>query len=212
MSFMSGSRGGFLGGVGDLTVTGALTVAGDIAANGDLAMGVGKSITLDDGGGAAAKLPLRFRSSLTSGFYCSTVDQPSMARAAVGMFYLNASGVNSNTTHNALGSMAVTGSLIAQGAFRRQVGSAKTSTYTLLSTENHIIAGAGCAIVNTPASPSTWQDILIENQSGGAVTLTANSGQTIDGAGTCSLADNSKTYIHLANDGVTWYAGEIPPA
>lgn len=195
-----GFRGGFLAGLGSLQV------------NGDLEMAAGTSITLDDGGGAAAKLPLRFRSSLTSGLYCSTADQPSMARAGVGMFYLNASGVNSNTTHNALGSMIVSSSLITNGAVRRTLGSAKTSNYVLLSSDNHIVAGAGCSIVTTPATPSTWQEIIIENQSGGAVTLTANSGQTIDGAGTASLADNTKTILHLSNDGVTWYAGEIPAA
>lgn len=195
-----------------LGVTGATTLTGDVAA-GNVNMGSGKVLTLAAGGGASTPSLVFAGSGTNTGLYASTADQISFTRLGTKMGDLTSSGgVSIATTLTAGASLNTNGSLIINAAFRRPLGSAKTSNYVLLSTENGIVAGTGCSIVTTPASPSTAQTIDVINQSGGPVTLTANTGQTIDGAGTVSLADNSSTTLRLANDAVTWYAGEAPAA
>lgn len=203
-----GYRGGFLSGIG------SGTIAGDVTVNGNMTMGSGKVLTVDSGTGAGGTAPLTFRGcGSTTGLYASTADQISVTRLGAQQCNLSsASGVVAVTTMTCSATLQLNGSLLVAGAFRRQPGSAKTSSYVLLSTDNIMVAGTGCSVVTTPASPSTGQSIIVMNQSGGAVTLTANSGQTIDGASTATLADNSMTNLQLANDGLTWYAGEAPAA
>lgn len=190
------------------------TVAGDLVVNGNLTMGVGKVLTIDSGTGASGVAPLTARGSApNSGVYASTPDQFSIARLGLNQMNLSSSGgPSANTTFTTAGSLVVSSTLILQAALRRVPATPKTSNYVLLATDNKVIAGVGCSIITTPATPVTGMGLVLLNQSGGAVTLTANSGQTIDGAGTASLADNSMTLLELGADGVTWYAGEIPTA
>lgn len=189
---------------------------------GDTAMGAGKALTLDDGTGAAAKLPLRFRSSLTTGWYCSTVDQLSQARAAALQVHTNASGMNVFATLNpqsavvTVGSVNVGGALVANGSFRALMAAAKTADYTSLSTDFTIlmnVSGGGVlTLVASPAAVGIKYEVW--NMSANALTITAQGSHTINGgsaAGSVTIAAGAMAILtYVATN--AWRTSEPPAA
>jgi hypothetical protein len=195
MAFMSGNRGGFLGGNGPATF------------DGDITMGSGKRIVLDDGTLAAPSLVFR-SSAAGTGFSAQTADAVVLGRAGVSHL-ATASG---STTAGV--SFIANSHLLSNGAAFRPLPAAFASDSTLNTSGWQIIANAGVSTLTLPATALSSQQYVIYNRTGGAITIARN-GHTINGAAAdLSIAAGAVATLQLYS-GTTagqWAAWEAPAA
>ena len=79
-----------------------------------------------------------------------------------------------------------------------------TATYTILDNDA-IVLGNGTFAVTLPfAKPSTNRSLVIKNIGSGTVTVTAQSGEFIDGDATYPMAAQYDT-VQIISDGTDWH-------
>lgn len=118
------------------------------------------------------------------------------------------------TTNNTLddgsnGDATITGTLTSKGRKLNITPKSSGSPYTVLATDENIIVttGAGGYTVNLPAATGTGRIItVIKADSGaGAVTVTPNGADTIEGGANKSLANQYKKCVLLDGASAVWY-------
>jgi len=178
-------------------------ISGNITVNGDLTMGSGKVLTVDSGTGATAP-SLRFRGSDPgTGFYASSADRVSLARAGTLAFFVDTAGLQSNVPHVFASSLTAQQSAIFQSSFRLSKETTKTSNYTATTTDAILNFLTGATDLLLPDVPGTDQMLWVKNRTGGNLTITAGAGDSIDGAATLVLANGAQALIHF-DGGTTW--------
>ncbi len=208
MAFLSGNRGGFLGGqnlnsggtvTGDLVVTGtintgaatlasavvsgATTLTGAVAANNHITMGSGKVLYLDPGTDGAPSLS--FVGATTTGWnnnYGGTAGNPGFFRAGTAMLSFSTSGILTRSTLN-----VDTGGLVIGSTNQvRYTPSPKTGNYTLQASLDACVSFTGVGLTATlPATPTHGQSAIILN-----IHATEN----------LTVARNGKLILGLASD------------
>lgn len=191
MAFMSGNRGGFLGGLGDTTINGTLTTTG--------AATLGGALTVP--AGAVATPSIKFTGSATnSGIYASTADQIEVGRAGVQNMLLCGAGpaVSAAVTLNTSSSVNV------NAKFGMAAETIKTINYTAQNTDSIVImndAGGAALTCTLPASGGGNQVLWIKNRGTSNLTVARN-GNTIDGAAAdLTLAAGAQATLYYETSG-----------
>lgn len=79
-----------------------------------------------------------------------------------------------------------------------------TATYTILDNDA-IVLGNGTFAINLPlAKPSANRSLIIKNIGTGTVTVTAQSGENIDGENTYPISTQYDT-VQIISDGTDWH-------
>lgn len=204
---LNNSRGGFLGGGN----------AGGVV-TGNLTMAPGTKLTVAAGTSASDPSILFEGSDATTGFYCSTANQISVARSGTAAWLLtSASGATCNTALAGASTLTMTGTTSFNGAASFNAGmrvlpTVQTGDYTLLATDRHVVmnvtAGGTLTLTTTPAGNPLvhgW------NTSANPLTIARAGSQLINGATSVSIAAGAGFILsYTAAD--TWLCSEAPPA
>jgi hypothetical protein len=79
-----------------------------------------------------------------------------------------------------------------------------TSTYTVIDSDSVILANGTFAVTIPFAKPSLNRSLVIKNIGSGTVTVTAQSGEYIDGDATYAMAAQYDT-VQIVSDGTDWH-------
>lgn len=179
---------------GGVVTTGTQTFAGNKTFSGSLTTGAidaGSNAITTTGNvsGNNGLFSTLVRSGSTSGFQVNS--RSKWQSSADGMVeFTNAAGT-ANSTTMVFGGM-------------RPTYAAKTTTYTITSTDYFVDCTSGTFTVTLPtAVGATGQEFVIKNSGAGTITIATTSAQTIDGASTKTL---SVQYggLRLNSDGSNW--------
>jgi archaellum component FlaG (FlaF/FlaG flagellin family) len=79
-----------------------------------------------------------------------------------------------------------------------------TATYTILDNDAIVLANGTFAVTLPLAKPSTNRSLVIKNTGSGTITVTAQSGEFIDGDATYPMAAKYDT-VQIISDGTDWH-------